>query len=126
MNKILIKLIPYVIIIIMGVVMYFWITSLHKDIDKLNERITVQSEEIKQYKEVIAASNDISNTVAKEQEELNNNQQQAEKEILSFNETIEEFVEQDEVDLVDQLNKYQKCVAAHFNKSDANCLAILK
>jgi len=126
MNKILLKMIPYVIIIVMGVVMYFWITSLHNDINKLNETIITQNETIKQQSEMIEVQKDNANMAAKEQEEFNNNQQQAEKEIISFNETIEEFVEQNEADLIDELNKYQKCVAVNFNKTDANCLAILK
>lgn len=124
-QKFLIKAIPYIIIIILLIIGYFWIGSLRSDIKELNGQITAQSEVIKQQAQTIKDKEKDAQTAQKEQEKDKQDHEESQQDLIKYNETIEQFVENSSDDLVKGLNKYNECMAKNFN-NQTNCLKLLE
>ena len=124
-QKFLIKAIPYIIIIVLLVIGYFWINYLKKDIIKLNSEIATQNEIIKQSNKTIEELKKVSETAQKEQEKDKEEHKQAQQELIHYHETIEQLVEEPADKILLNINKYNECIAKYFN-SNFDCSKYLR
>ena len=125
LQKFLIKAIPYIIIIVLLVIGYFWISSLKKDIASLNGEIGAQNEVIKQNNKTIEELKKASETAQKEQEKDKEEHNQAQQELIKYNETIEQLVKEPTDKILTNINKYNECMAKYFN-SGVDCSKYLR
>lgn len=124
-QKFLIKAIPYIIIVLILVFGYFYISSLKKDIKDLNGVVCSQTEVIKQYQKTVEDLKKDSQTAQKEQDKDKEEHHQAEQELIKYNETIEQFVKEPKDTMIANLNKYNECLAKNFNNG-TDCSKFLK
>lgn len=124
-QKFLIKAIPYIIIALLLIIGYFWISKLNTKIDSLNGIIGSQSEVIKQNEQTINNLKKDSETAQKEQEKDKEEHNQAQQELKEYNEVIENFVDTTSDQMIINLNKYNECIAKNFN-NNSDCSRFLK
>jgi len=124
-QKLLIKTIPYIVIVVMAIVGYFWIGHLNNKIDDLNIEVSTRDNIIEQYKESINHLKEDTQIAQNEKEKDNQEHQEAQQSLIEYNETIEEVVKEPKELLVDKLNKYNECIAKNFNNS-VSCSSLLK
>ena len=124
-QKILIKAIPYIIIVLLLVIGYFWIGKLNDKIDKQSAIIGSQSEVIKQNEQTIQQLKKDADTAQQEQDKDKEEHQQAQQEMIAYNEIIENFVKEPIDQMVISLNKYNECMAKNFNSKN-DCSYLLK
>jgi len=95
--KILLKALPYIIIVVMGVVGYFWINKLNSDIDKVQLENKITQAENEGLREAIIAY-DLSNEISEKYNEIIiEKHHYHEKQVIVNNKTIKQVFENSDV-----------------------------
>lgn len=126
MNQIFLRILPYLIIVVMGVVLYGMFSHYKSTIEDLQETVVILQTQKAEVENNYSSLKEIYNISLTQIEELRKSEKQSLEYIAEYERQLHDIefgteYDKDSVKLLANINEYERCWAKNFNNPSTKC-----